>query len=78
MQGETVWLALNEMVKLFQVHKSGISRHLKNIFETSELQKDATVANFATVQEEGERQIVRDIEYFNLEVVIAVGYRLRS
>ncbi len=78
MQGETVWLTLNEMAKLFQVHKSGISRHLKNIFETSELQKDATVANFATVQEEGERQIVRDIEYFNLEVVIAVGYRVNS
>ncbi|HEX4839827.1 MAG TPA: virulence RhuM family protein [Rhabdochlamydiaceae bacterium] len=78
MQGETVWLTLNEMAKLFQIHKSGISRHLKNIFETSELQKDATVANFATVQEEGMRKIVRDMEYFNLEVVIAVGYRINS
>ncbi len=78
MQGENVWLTLNEMAKLFQVHKSGISRHLKNIFETSELQKDATVANFATVQEEGKRKIVRDMEYFNLEVVIAIGYRINS
>jgi hypothetical protein len=53
MQGETVWLTLNEIAQLFQIHKSGISRHLKNIFETPELQRDATVANFATVQEEG-------------------------
>jgi hypothetical protein len=51
MQGGNRLATLNEIAKLFQVHKSGISGHLKNIFETSELQKDATVANFATVQE---------------------------
>jgi hypothetical protein len=78
MHGETVWLTLNEMAELFQIHKSGISRHLKNIFETSELQRDATVANFATVQEEGGRKILRDLEYFNLEAIIAVGYRVNS
>jgi len=76
--GETVWLTLNEMAQLFQIHKSGISRHLKNIFETSELQRDATVANFATVQEEGERKVIRELEYFNLEAIIAVGYRVNS
>ncbi len=78
MHGETVWLTLNEMAQLFQIHNSGISRHLKNIFETSELQRDATVANFATVQEEGGRKIIRDLEYFNLEAIIAVGYRVNS
>ena len=57
---------------------TGISRHLKDIFETSELQRDATVANFATVQEEGERKIIRELEYFNLEAIIAVGYRINS
>ncbi len=78
MKGETVWLTINEMAQLFQIHKSGISRHLKNIFETSELQRDATVANFATDQEEGERKIIRDLEYYNLEAIIAVGYRVNS
>src|SRR5476649_2805893 len=76
--GETVWLTINEMAQLFQIDKSGISRHLKNIFETAELQRDATVANFATVQEEGERKVTRDLEYFNLEAIIAVGYRIQS
>ena len=78
LHGETVWLSLNEMAQLFQIHKSGISRHLKNIFETSELQRDATVANFATVQEEGERKVIRDLEYYSLEAIIAVGYRVNS
>ncbi|MFI5333593.1 MAG: virulence RhuM family protein [Chlamydiales bacterium] len=78
MHGETVWLALNEIAQLFQIHKSGVSRHLKNIFETSELQRDATVANFATVQEEGGRKIIRDLEYYNLEAIIAVAYRVNS
>jgi hypothetical protein len=65
MHGETVWLTINEMAQLFQIHKSGISKHLKNIFETFELQRNATVANFATVQEEGKRKVVRELEYFN-------------
>ena len=78
LHGETVWLTISEMAQLFQIHKSGISRHLKNIFETSELQRHATVANFATVQEEGDRNVLRELEYFNLEAIIAVGYRVNS
>ena len=77
-EGETVWLSLNQMAELFQVDKSGISRHLKNIFDTGELQPAATVANFATVQQEGARSVTRTIENYNLDVIISVGYRVNS
>lgn len=75
---ETVWLSLNQMALLFAVDKSGISRHLKNIFETGELDKVSTVANFATVQNEGGRNINRNIDYYNLDGIISVGYRVNS
>ncbi len=75
---ESVWLSLNQMAALFQVDKSGISRHLKNIFESGELEREATVANFATVQTEGQRQVSRQVEYFNLDAIISVGYRVNS
>lgn len=75
---ESVWLSLSQMAELFQVDKSGISRHLKNIFESGELTREATVANFATVQNEGGRQINRNVEYFNLDAIISVGYRVNS
>lgn len=78
MENETVWLTINQMAELFQIDKSGISRHLKNIFEIGELQPEATVANFATVQMEGNRQVTRDLEYYNLDVIISVGYRVNS
>lgn len=78
MQGETVWLSLNQMAELFQVDKSGISRHLKNIFETGELSSDAAVANFATVQTEGARTVSRNVEHYNLDAIISVGYRVNS
>jgi hypothetical protein len=67
LQGETVWLTINQMAELFQVDKSGISRHLKNIYETGELSPEATVANFATVQDEGTRSVRRALEYYNLD-----------
>jgi len=66
------------MSVLFQVDKSGISRHLKNIYETGELLQEATVAKFATVQNEGGRQVKRDIEFYNLDAIISVGYRVKS
>lgn len=75
---ETVWLTINQMAELFQIDKSGISRHLKNIYETNELERGPTVANFATVQSEGERKIQRDLEYYNLDAIISVGYRVNS
>src|SRR3972149_4018533 len=71
MQGETVWLTLSQMAELFQVDKSGISRHLKNIYETGELRTEATIANFATVQQEGSRSVHRGLEYYNLGAIIS-------
>ena len=76
--GDTVWLSLDQMAKLFQRDKSTISRHIKNIFSEGELRQEATVAKFATVQTEGNRQVTRDIDYYNLDVIISVGYRVKS
>ena len=78
MQNETVWLSLDQMAELFQRDKSTIARHIKNIYTEGELVREATVANFATVQNEGERQVERNIEYYNLDVIISVGYRVKS
>lgn len=61
---DTVWLSLDQMADLFQRDKSTISRHIKNIFEEGELGRDATVANFATVQMEGDRQVQRSIDFY--------------
>ena len=77
-QGETVWLPLSQMAELFQRDKSVISKHIRNIFDEGELDRRPTVANFATVQKEGTREIERNIEYFNLDVIISVGYRVKS
>ena len=73
---DTVWLSMAQMVQLFGRDKSVISRHLRNIFEINELDRAATVANFATVQKEGDRDITREIEYYNLDAILSVGYRV--
>ena len=78
LDGETVWLSLNQMTDLLQRDKSVISRHINNIFKEGELNRRSTVAKFATVQIEGEREVTRSIEYFNLDVIISVGYRVKS
>ena len=75
---DTVWFSLDQMAALFQRDKSTISRHIKNVFEEGELLKDSTVAKFATVQTEGSRQVERMIEFYNLDVIISVGYRVKS
>ena len=75
---ETVWLSLDQMATLFGRDKSTISRHAKNVFEEGELSPKATVANFATVQTEGGREVARNIDYYNLDVIISVGYRVKS
>lgn len=77
-QTDSLWLSLNQISDLFDRDKSVISKHLKNIFEDCELTREATVAQFATVQIEGSREVRRSIEHFNLEAVFAVGYRIRS
>ena len=78
LDGETAWLSLNQMADLFQRDKSVISRHIHNIFSDGELSAAATVAKSATVQVEGRKQVTRDIEYYNLDVIISVGYRVKS
>lgn len=78
LKDETVWLTLNQMAELFGRDKSVISRHLRNIFKTGELERDATVAKNATVQNEGRRRVTRYIEWFNLDAIISVGYRVNS
>ncbi len=78
LEKDTVWLNLNQMSYLFERDKSVISRHINNIFKEKELKKEATVAKYATVQKEGKRKIVRNIEFFNLDVIISVGYRVKS
>jgi len=75
---ESVWLTLNQIADLFQRDKSVISKHIKNIYESGELVPARTVAKFATVQNEGGRSITRDIEFYRLEVILAVGYRVKS
>jgi len=75
---DTVWLSIDQMAELFQRDKSTISRHIKNIFTEGELRPEATVAKFATVQMEGGRQVSRNIEYYNLDAIISVGYRVKS
>jgi len=77
-ENETVWLSLDKMTELFLRDKSTLSRHIKNVFSEGELDKNTTVANFATVQMEGNREVERCIEYFNLDVIISVGYRVKS
>ena len=78
LQNETVWLSLNQMADLFQRDKSVVSRHIKNVFGDGELRPEATVAKSATVQAEGGKQVTREIEFYNLDVIISVGYRVKS
>ena len=75
---ETVWLSLSQMAALFGRDKSVISRHLRNVFVSGELERKATVAKNATVQREGGRDIAREIEFFNLDAILSVGYRVNS
>ena len=75
---ETAWLSLDQMATLFERDKSTVSRHIKNVYDEGELEQSATVAKIATVQTEGGRQVERQIEYYNLDVIISVGYRVKS
>ena len=78
LEDETVWLSQKAMASLFGVSKKTISEHLINIYDTLELEKTTTVRNFRTVQQEGDREITRNIEYYNLDAIISVGYRVNS
>ena len=75
---ETIWATLNQIAEIFNVQKAAISKHIKNIFDSEELSRVATVSKMETVQNEGNRLIKRQIEFYNLDVIIAVGYRVNS
>ena len=78
LQDETVWLTQQQMVALFDSTKQNISLHINNIYKEGELQKEATVKEYLTVQNEGGRQVTRKVRYYNLDVIISVGYRVKS
>lgn len=78
LENETVWLNRQQLTILLGRDVKTIGKHINNVFEDGELQKSSTVANFATVQNEGGRTIERQIEYYNLDVIISVGYRVKS
>jgi len=74
-RGETCWLTLNQLAELFQRDKSVISRHIRNLFDEGELTRESVVANFATTAVDGKTY---QVDYFNLDVIISVGYRVKS
>ena len=78
LQDETVWLTQLAMGELFGVSKKTISEHLGNIYKSNELQREATVRKIRTVQNEGEREVARNLEFYNLDAIISVGYRVNS
>ncbi len=78
LEEESVWLTQAQLCELFQKSKATISEHIKNVFEEGELDASATVRNFRTVQTEGKREVERAIDYYNLDVIISVGYRVKS
>ncbi len=75
---DTVWLNRNQIATLFNRDVKTIGKHINNVFDEAELDRGATVANFATVQIEGDREVARQIEHYNLDVIISVGYRVKS
>ena len=78
LEAETLWLSQKQLGELFGKAKGTISEHIKHIFEDGELEKEATVRFYRTVQMEGEREVVREVEHYNLDMVLALGYRVRS
>ena len=78
LEDETVWLTQAQIVDLFQSSKANISEHIKNIYESGELTLDSTVRKFRTVRLEGGRSVTRNMDYYNLDMIISVGYRVSS
>lgn len=78
LQDETLWLTQMQMTELFQKDKRTISDHIANVYEEGELARESTVRNFRTVQKEGSREVSREVSYYNLDVIISVGYRVKS
>ncbi len=78
LENDTVWLSQSQMVELFQTTKQNVSLHVNNVFKEGELDQKSTVKDYLTVQKEGKRVISRKVKYYNLDVIISVGYRVKS
>ena len=78
LENETVWLTQAQMVELFQTTKQNVSLHLNNLYKEGELEKEGTVKEYLTVQQEGKRTVSRTVKYYDLDVIISVGYRVKS
>ncbi len=78
MHDETIWLTQDAIVKLFDSSKANISEHISHIYEEGELEEISTVRNFRTVQKEGNRNVSREMQYYNLDMILSVGYRVKS
>ena len=77
-ENETVWLQQQQMADLYDTTKQNISFHIKNIFDEEELAEKSTVKEFLTVQKEGNRKVERKVKYYNLDMIISLGYRIKS
>lgn len=77
-EGESVWLTQQQMAELFQTTKQNVSLHIQNIYDEQELERDSTVKESLTVQQEGNRSVRRQLEFYNLDVIISIGYRIKS
>ncbi len=75
---DTIWLSQKQLAELFEVTKQNVSLHIKNIYKENELEKNSTVKYFLTVQKEGNREVTRDVEHYNLDMIISIGYRITS
>ena len=78
LDGETAWLTQNQMADLFQTSISNINKHIRNVFDERELEENRTIENYSIVQKEGNREVSRKVTHYNLDVIISVGYRVRS
>lgn len=78
LENEDVWLTQKQLVELYQTAKSTVSEHIKNIYAEEELMPEATVRKIRTVQKEGSREVSRELDYYNLDMIIALGYRVNS
>ena len=78
LENDTVWLTQAQMVELFQTTKQNVSLHVSNVFKEGELEQESTVKEYLTVQQEGRRAVSRQVKYYNLDVIISVGYRVKS
>ena len=78
LEDETIWLSQEQLAKVFEIERSVITKHINNIYKTAELQKNQTSAISAQVQQEGKRKVKRNIVFYNLDMIISVGYRVNS